>query len=416
MKKFLDKIYNLSVFTKLDNVIENMSPVMLMSPPGGGRGGGFGGRPPMGRPPMRGRPPMGGFGGLGGFGRRVVIPPVIPIPIPVGRTNTGNQTGYNEVKTPEELEKLKQQNKKAPTPPPAPQKNQYMLIRIFACVAVALLSDAIMPFSVLLPFLKIGTTAMATTLAAYIGSWIINGLKIPTKMKTLRYIFIGTAALNFIDLIASSNIVTSVIVGAIGIAGYYLIVLAEKLLTKIKKNQQEKPFKVKKEKAPKAEKVPKPKPEKEEKAKKSNTGNSELDVIIDQGNEYIAKLKKADIAIEHNGISLSIRRMERACQSIFEYIEDKPEKISQIKKFLNYYLPTTLKLLDSYEKMDRQSYKGENINSTMFEIEGMMNTIAQAFEKQLDSLFSQEAMDIQADISVFDSILKQEGLTDDDKN
>lgn len=81
---------------------------------------------------------------------------------------------------------------------------------------------------------------------------------------------------------------------------------------------------------------------------------------------------------------------------------------------MNYYLPTTLKLLNSYDKLSRQRVKGENIQKTMFEIEGMMETIAGAFEKQLDSLFDDDALDIAADISVMESILKQEGLSGED--
>lgn len=81
---------------------------------------------------------------------------------------------------------------------------------------------------------------------------------------------------------------------------------------------------------------------------------------------------------------------------------------------MNYYLPTTIRLLASYDKLSRQRVKGENIQKTMFEIEGMMETIAAAFEKQLDSLFGDDAMDIAADISVMESILKQEGLSDDE--
>ena len=91
-----------------------------------------------------------------------------------------------------------------------------------------------------------------------------------------------------------------------------------------------------------------------------------------------------------------------------------PEKAAEIRRFMNYYLPTTLKLLNSYDKLSRQRVKGENIQKTMFEIEGMMETIAGAFEKQLDSLFDDDALDIAADISVMESILKQEGLSGED--
>jgi 5-bromo-4-chloroindolyl phosphate hydrolysis protein len=142
----------------------------------------------------------------------------------------------------------------------------------------------------------------------------------------------------------------------------------------------------------------------------SNTGNKELDDVIDEGNDYLYKLQDADVKIADPDISLCIERMEKAASGIFEYVKKKPAKIPQIKKFMNYYLPTTLKLLESYELLDKQSVKGDNIASTMHDISGMMQTIASAFEKQLDGLFSDEAMDIQTDITVFDKILEQEGL------
>lgn len=189
----------------------------------------------------------------------------------------------------------------------------------------------------------------------------------------------------------------------IAIGSYYLF---KALIKERPKKEKAKPRPVQAAPMPKAEEKP------PENKKRSNTGNPELDKIIDEGNDYIEKLKKANDAIPQEEISNSIERMEHACKGIFEYVADRPAKIPQIKKFLNYYLPTTLKLLDSYEKLSRQTVKGENISSTMFDIEGMMGTIATAFEKQLDGLFGDEAMDIQADITVFESILQQEGLKD----
>ena len=162
---------------------------------------------------------------------------------------------------------------------------------------------------------------------------------------------------------------------------------------------------------PKAQ--PKPQPEKKpEPEKKSTTGNPEVDKIIDDGHEMIQKLRAANDAIPDEALSADIDRMERASADIFNYIAKHPEKASQIRKFMNYYLPTTLKLLNSYEQLSKQSVKGENITSTMFNIAGMMHTVADAFEKQLDSLFTDEAMDISADITVFETMLKQEGFVE----
>ena len=160
----------------------------------------------------------------------------------------------------------------------------------------------------------------------------------------------------------------------------------------------------------------KPKEEpKLQKEEKSQTGNPEVDKIIDEGREYLKKLRAADDAIPDEALSECITRMERASKDIFRFIADHPEKAPQIRKFMNYYLPTTLKLLNSYQRLSSQSVKGENITSTMFNIAGMMHTVADAFEKQLDSLFSEEAMDISADITVFETLLKQEGFVDEEK-
>ena len=158
---------------------------------------------------------------------------------------------------------------------------------------------------------------------------------------------------------------------------------------------------------------PKPQEEKEEKA--SSTGDPEVDKIIREGQEYLKKLRAADDAIPDETLSEDITRMEKASADIFRFIAEHPEKAPQIRKFMNYYLPTTLKLLNSYQRLSRQSARGETITSTMFNIAGMMHTVADAFEKQLDSLFGDEALDISADITVFETMLKSEGFVEEEK-
>ncbi len=159
---------------------------------------------------------------------------------------------------------------------------------------------------------------------------------------------------------------------------------------------------------------PKEEPKKEEAPKPSRTGNPEVDKIIDEGNDYLKKLRAANNAIPDQALTEDISRMEKASADIFRFIADHPDKAPEIRKFMSYYLPTTLKLLNSYQRLSMQSAKGETITSTMFNIAGMMHTVASAFEKQLDSLFTDEAMDVSADISVFETLLKQEGYVEDD--
>ena len=101
-------------------------------------------------------------------------------------------------------------------------------------------------------------------------------------------------------------------------------------------------------------------------------------------------------------------------EKIFERAQKHPEIIPDLKKMMDYYLPMTVKLLDAYEEMDTQPVQGENIQSSKREIEDTLDTLNQAFEKLLDSVFQDTAWDVSTDISVLHTLLAQEGLTEDD--
>ena len=145
------------------------------------------------------------------------------------------------------------------------------------------------------------------------------------------------------------------------------------------------------------------------------SGNPELDKMISDGELAIREMKRLNDSIKDETISRQIDRLEEVSGKIFDCVKADPGKLPQIRKFMNYYLPTTLKRLGSYQRLSAQNVKGENITSTLFNIAGMMHTVADAFEKQLDSLYAEEAMDISADITVFETLLKQEGFVDEDK-
>ena len=143
------------------------------------------------------------------------------------------------------------------------------------------------------------------------------------------------------------------------------------------------------------------------------TGNEALDEMIAQGQLALKEMRRLDDNIADEVISRQIRRLEELSGKIFDQVKQRPEKLPQIRKFMNYYLPTTLKILNAYDRMGEQGVSGENITSTMQKVEGMMSTIITAFEKQLDSLFGSEAMDISTDMVVLENMMAREGLTDD---
>ena len=139
--------------------------------------------------------------------------------------------------------------------------------------------------------------------------------------------------------------------------------------------------------------------------KEETTGNPELDKMIKDGN--------LATSIKDEKISADIDRLEDLSAKIFAQVKSDPSKLPQIRKFMDYYLPTTLKLLNAYDRMGAQGVSGENIDATMQRVESMMGTIVTAFEKQLDMLFGSEAMDISADITVLENMMKREGLSED---
>ena len=132
------------------------------------------------------------------------------------------------------------------------------------------------------------------------------------------------------------------------------------------------------------------------------------------------RLRELNDAIADEQVSAHIDAIERTSGRIFAYVAENPKKAPQIRKFMNYYLPATIKILSSYERMSAQGVRGENIEATMTGVEKILGTIETAFANQLDHLFADEALDISTDITVLEGMMAQEGLTDDglraDKN
>ena len=161
-----------------------------------------------------------------------------------------------------------------------------------------------------------------------------------------------------------------------------------------------------------AGKAPPEKAEEPIEKKPASTGNPELDKMVRDGEMAIREMKRLDENIADPGISADIVRLEQVSARIFDEVRTHPEKLPQIRRFLDYYLPTTLKLLNAYDRMSGTGVSGENIDTTLAKVEGMMRTIVAAFEKQLDSLYGAEALDISTDITVLENMMAREGLVD----
>ena len=126
----------------------------------------------------------------------------------------------------------------------------------------------------------------------------------------------------------------------------------------------------------------------------------------------VSEMRRLNDAIADPAISAQIDHLEDVTGKIFDVVAEKPAKRPQIRRFLQYYLPTTLKILNAYDRMGGAGIEGENISATKEKVEGMMDTISAAFDKQLDALYGEEALDISTDITVMEQMLAREGLSD----
>ena len=140
------------------------------------------------------------------------------------------------------------------------------------------------------------------------------------------------------------------------------------------------------------------------------TGNPELDKMIADGKAAMDQMRKLNDAIEDPIISGQINELERLSGKIFDVVKQEPKKLGEIRTFMNYYLPTTIKLLTGYDKLVRQGQAGENVEATKTKIENVMETIVTAYRKRLDSLFAADAIDISADIRVLETMMAKDNL------
>lgn len=137
----------------------------------------------------------------------------------------------------------------------------------------------------------------------------------------------------------------------------------------------------------------------------------EIDPIIEEGNRALSEMGRLYMSIKDPEVRKKINELMRITDKIVQNAIDDPSDIPQIKKFMNYYLPTTIKLLNSYDRMSAQGIEGENLDKSMKSINEMLDAAIVAYKKRLDSLFENQALDIETDIAVMNKMLAREGLS-----
>lgn len=142
----------------------------------------------------------------------------------------------------------------------------------------------------------------------------------------------------------------------------------------------------------------------------ARSGDRDVDALINEGRRLLDSLTASNAAIENTEISTELQRMTAAGEEIFNLLERDTKQLVSVRRFMNYYLPTADKLMQSYRLMLESKTLGENMEQAMRSIENSLGMIADAFEKQLDNLQKDRVLDIETDIDVLETMMASDGL------
>ncbi len=144
----------------------------------------------------------------------------------------------------------------------------------------------------------------------------------------------------------------------------------------------------------------------------SSANEEDLRYISGEAFKALSEMARIYSSVKDGNVKTKINELMRITDKIAQDASADPTDIPQIKRFFNYYLPTTIKLLNAYDRMSAQEIDGENISKSLNNIDEMLDKAIIAYKKRLDTLFANQALDIETDIEVMNTLLEREGLTD----
>ncbi|MBR1586001.1 MAG: 5-bromo-4-chloroindolyl phosphate hydrolysis family protein [Clostridia bacterium] len=144
----------------------------------------------------------------------------------------------------------------------------------------------------------------------------------------------------------------------------------------------------------------------------SKTGDAAVDSLVEKGQEMLRQIRNENDLIPDESLSSQMDQLDDVANRIFHTVAEQPGKAPQIRRFMDYYLPTTLKMLQGYRKMDERQVSGSEADATRLQIRQAMDVVLKAFDKQLHALYQDDMLDISTDIDVMEAMLKQDGLVE----
>ena len=154
-------------------------------------------------------------------------------------------------------------------------------------------------------------------------------------------------------------------------------------------------------------------PESMEKVK-ADTGNPEVDALLTRGREMIAQIRSENAKIPDSGLTEKLTALENKCAEIFRTVYEKPAKASQIRKFMDYYLPTSLKMVQGYRMLEERGVTGKQSEEAKQRITEALDIVLKSCDTMLANLYRDDVLDLTTDIDVLEQMLKRDGLTESD--
>jgi len=144
------------------------------------------------------------------------------------------------------------------------------------------------------------------------------------------------------------------------------------------------------------------------------SGDEKIDTLVAEGEKSVAEMRSLSQTIPNEEVRNKAESLVDITDKIYKKLLIEPNVYTQVKRFSDFFLPTSVKLLRTYNNFGQSGVTGENISNTMERIDAALDTSLESYSKFYDSLFETQALDIETDITVFDTMLKKEGLLDSD--
>ncbi len=144
----------------------------------------------------------------------------------------------------------------------------------------------------------------------------------------------------------------------------------------------------------------------------ADTGNPEVDALLQRGREMITQIREENKNLPDGALTSKLNQLEYLCSQVFRAVYEKPAKAPQIRKFMDYYLPTTLKMVKGYRMLGERNQAGEDTAAARRRIDDALGVVLKGCQKMLDNLYRDDVLDITTDIDVLEQMLKRDGLTE----